>query len=392
MKKFVITAFLILMSTLANAGTQAACHGQFPNLFTDICWDCAFPIKLFGVPVVQSDSQEDYDSGSIPNLCVCTPPGSLVPKAGWHMSFWEFARQAEVTRTPYCMVTLGMSMDMGINSDMMGSGTMDPTNAHGNRTTFRHVHWYINPVMGLMQVLLDSKCLEPSGFDIAYMSEIDPTHSDEELERILNPEAYLFGNVVAQLACSADCIASTISFGSNLLYWCDGCNGTVFPMTGFMPATYGGVQASSLMVHKITAKLHRMLTQWSAAGVNGMCGYTPQINMDKRQYKYSMIYPSAQSSGDPAAYPTTSQGISLAGASGITAQNGDVTAVTSGSANTGAMNAYATQSQQAQQSQLSRCCQPYGRTSIIWGAGREMPVTGEDFGYAIFRKKDCCQN
>jgi conjugal transfer pilus assembly protein TraU len=38
----------------------------------------------------------------------------------------------------------------------------------------------------------------------------------------------------------------------------------------------------------------------------------------------------------------------------------------------------------------SQCCQPYGRTTMIWGAGKSFPVSGEDFAYQIFRKRNCC--
>lgn len=373
-----VRALLIVVLSFALAPSASAaladtCHGAFPNLFSDICWDCAMPIKLFGGVTINAGQQEDYDSGGIPNLCQCSVPGNPIPKSGFHTSFWEFARQIDVTRTPYCFVSLGFSMDMGINSNEAGARTTMSVDKQNQNTWFRHAHWYINPVMGLMQIILDSKCLEPKGFDIGYMSEIDPTHVDEEMERILNPDSYLFGNIVAQLACSADCVAATVSWPLNTLYWCAGCNGTVFPMTGFLPSSYDGVQASSLLTQKVTAKMHRMLTQWSASGPGGMCGYFPEINMDKRQYKYSMIYPSAQSSGDTGSYPNGGQALNLA------------------TTNSAASNAYAQQAQQAQSSQFMRCCQPYGRTTVIWGAGREIPVTGEDFAYAIFRKRDCCQ-
>lgn len=353
MRKLLFAA-LISLSSVVMAGTNsAACHGQFPNLFTDICWDCTFPVRLFGGLTMSSGTQEDYDSGNIPNICVCN--NSLgIPTVGFHTAFWEFARQVEVTRTPYCMVSLGMEMNLSINSDMRGSDTFSNTHsAQNTKMTFRHAHWYINPAMGLLEVALDSKCLEPKGFDVAYMSEIDPTHSDEEMERILNPESYLFGNIVAQLACSADCVSASVSWPINTLYWCGGCQGPVIPMVGYMSATYGGVQASSLMAQRVAAKLHRMLTQTSTSGADGMCGTGGkfQINMDKRQYKYSMIFPSSQSSADNQNYG----------------------------------------SQGAQQSQQGRCCQPFGRTTALWGAGREIPSSGEDFSYAIFRKRDCCQ-
>jgi conjugal transfer pilus assembly protein TraU len=37
-----------------------------------------------------------------------------------------------------------------------------------------------------------------------------------------------------------------------------------------------------------------------------------------------------------------------------------------------------------------KCCQPYGRATAVWGAGRQYPYKGEDFSYEIFRKKNCC--
>jgi conjugal transfer pilus assembly protein TraU len=38
-----------------------------------------------------------------------------------------------------------------------------------------------------------------------------------------------------------------------------------------------------------------------------------------------------------------------------------------------------------------KCCQPLGRSTILWGAGKEFPFEGEDFSYQIFRKRNCCQ-
>lgn len=38
-----------------------------------------------------------------------------------------------------------------------------------------------------------------------------------------------------------------------------------------------------------------------------------------------------------------------------------------------------------------KCCQPLGRSTIRWGAGREFPFEGEDFAYMVFRKRNCCQ-
>lgn len=383
MRNFLIRALIalsVILPITTNAGTanQAGqCHGQFPNLVTDICWDCAFPIKLFGAPTISAGNQEDYDTG-VPNLCSCNGPLG-VPIAGFHTAFWEYTRQIDVTKTPYCMVSLGTEMDMGINDSLNGSDTPGSETIEAvNHTTFRQVHWYINPAMGLMQIMLDSKCLDTTPFDIAYISEVDPTHSNDDLANLFAPEDYLFGNIVAELACTADCVQSSIGFGSNLLYWCSGCNGYVFPLGGFVHSVYSGVQMSSVMVHRLTAKMHRMLTQYSTAGQAGMCGQGQlQITMDKREYKYTMLYPNPQSNGDITPKYNGST------------YNLDPNAGNAGSTSNSTNSA---QGSQAQQSSYGRCCQPFGRTTILWGAGREFPAPGgDDFAYGLFRKRDCCQ-
>ena len=35
-------------------------------------------------------------------------------------------------------------------------------------------------------------------------------------------------------------------------------------------------------------------------------------------------------------------------------------------------------------------CKRIGQTEITWQAGKEFPFKGEDFGYLIWRKRDCC--
>jgi hypothetical protein len=43
--------------------------------------------------------------------------------------------------------------------------------------------------------------------DIAYLSEVDPLWNDSTLSMLINPEAALFGNLIAQGACAADAAA-----------------------------------------------------------------------------------------------------------------------------------------------------------------------------------------
>lgn len=45
--------------------------------------------------------------------------------------------------------------------------------------------------------------------DIAYLSEVDPLWNDSTLSMLINPEAALFGNLIAQGACAADAAAAS---------------------------------------------------------------------------------------------------------------------------------------------------------------------------------------
>lgn len=337
MKRFLrnLAAGAALIAASSSAQAIEACVGKFPNPITDYCWSCMFPIKVFGSANV-SPGGEDFDS-DVGAICSCAGKGGTA-LAGVTMSFWEPARNVDVTRTPYCLVGLGgVHLNIPYNDSQFGTN-LSPNSGGGirrTRTAFRHVNYYINPVMYVIGVLMDDGCTEHRGFDVAYMSAVDPSYNDEELEALMTPDAYLFGNIVALAACTADAIAANVGFPRNELFWCAGSNGSLYPMTGNIQNYYGGVQASQLLTHRTLARMHRTGAAYAAFGEDALCGYYPQLMMDKRQYKTSMTYPIPQTG--------------------------------------------------------SNCCQPLGRSTMFWGAGREYPVKGEDFNYAVFRKRDCCQ-
>lgn len=337
LKNLLVISLLSLVSINANAG--ANCTGKFPNFVTDVCWSCTFPLKFFGSASFDM-GQEDTNTLGGQLICNCGL------ELGIPLSFWEPLRLVDVVRAPYCLTNLGgVQPEVGPNGNQDGGFTKrdDQVSDNGGGvvlgmdTSFWHVHWYINPLMGVMDLITETKCLENKGFDIAYLSEIDPTHDDQDLENLLTPDAFLFGNVLAQTACSADCVSSTAGFGSNTLFWCAGCNGGLYPLSGMVKSHVGNIQATSLMMQRVAAKLHRAGSQWAATGSGAFCGYYPQIIMDKKNYKYSVLNPVPQ------------------------------TEKISG-----------------------RCCQPMGRTTTVFGANKDIPGK-ENFGYLIYRKRDCCQ-
>lgn len=331
------------LSLAQTAGDQ--CDGNFPNLISDVCWSCSFPMKLFGsadISAAVGGSGEDYDSGGTKGIaCTCLDAGQA--KIGMPTSFWEFNQMTEIVTTPGCFPMLeGAQVDVGVNKHAYGQ-VSDDTSGAGDQNTardsFRQINLYINPAMYVMGAVLDDSCLDNRGIDIPWVSFADPTHNDEELANILTPYAFPFGSLVAIGAMSADAIAATAGFPLASIFWAAGSWGPMYPLTGTNQNHLSGDQAGRLQTARVLAKLHAAGTQFSTAGKDAMCdsGY-PQVIMDKRQYKITRLFPKPQ------------------------------TAKING-----------------------KCCDPIGRSTILGQSSTEAPTSeAKDYGYAIFRKRDCC--
>src|ERR1039457_3644840 len=154
---------LILAGTAltADAATSVTCTGKFMNPITDICWSCMFPLTVGSVPIV-GQNQEDIENVGSP-ICMCgIPPWG---KIGISFGFWEPARQVDVTRTPWCFVSLGgISMGDSIIAPVPQVGAGNWEHRASNNTLYQ-AHWYVNPVLFWLGVLAETSCLEPGGFD-----------------------------------------------------------------------------------------------------------------------------------------------------------------------------------------------------------------------------------
>ena len=87
---------------------------------------------------------------------------------------------------------------------------------------------------------------------------------------------------------------------------------------------------------ELFAPRRRELLAWGWHGRPGLCGPYFLPAMDKTAYKTQLTYPVAN-----------------------TAKDG------------------------------GRCCQPFGRSTIVWGAGKEYPVRGEDFAFMLQKVPGC---
>ncbi|MFZ1592974.1 MAG: TraU family protein [Chitinophagales bacterium] len=190
-----------------------------------------------------------------------------------------------------------------------------------------------------LELITDFICLEESTFDLAYISELDVMWNDETLQSLLNPESILFGNPISQAACVVDCASSTVNLPIDSMFWCAGCLGNIYPFSGANADHVGGIQSSSLYTTRIIAKMHRMglaqETSTSDGSINGkICRKSRALKIKKSQYKLQMVNPKSSSS--------------------------------------------------------DLGCWPLGLTDMAYSSFKEYPYDGQDFGYLIWRKKNCC--
>lgn len=311
----------------------ASCSGRVINPVTDVCWSCLFPIQLAAM-TVQKTSVNDPPTDASP-ICTCGSGASL--RAGVNLSFFEPLRTAEIVREPYCFPSLGgVKINPGKRAAAHGRSATS-TEVRKNATAFYQVHWYHTPWMFVLEMLLDSGCLEQAPWDLAYMTELDPLWDDALASFVLAPEAALFSNPAAVAACAADC-STAFAAQSPLkeLFWCAGCQGSLYPLSGWLGAMTSPLQAWHLLANRMSVKLAREGVLWAAYGKKGQCGPFFEPIPRKDVWRTQLIYPSVVASGE-------------------------------------------------------RCCRPMGYPTWSWGSAKTWPVNGEDGAILLWRKRDCCQ-
>ena len=324
-----LTGLAVALAASVGEVSAQSCTGRFVNPIADVCWECLFPISIGSIDIGSATGAPDTPNPSSP-ICLC---GSPIPRIGLSVDVWEPARLVDVTRTPWCFPNLGgLTINPGFHAARGRTGSSGGDGAAGS---VWHAHLYMYPLLSWIGALLDLGCLEAGGLDIAWTSELDPAWLDDEFSFLLNPEAALFANLPAQAACAADCTASSAGLPLDALFWCAGCQGGMYPLTGNVAAHVGGVQASLLTGQRLLYRLHRAGLAWGTSGSGALCGRYPMPVMKKSQYRWQMTQPV------PATSPLTG-------------------------------------------------CNPTGRSSVLWESLRELPVAGENFGYLLWRKRNCC--
>jgi len=326
-------ALVLFFVCFISARADAICKGSIHNPITEVCWHCMFPFKIAGVTIVGSptDTPDAPDPTKMP-ICIC--PISVPPffRIGISISFWEPARFIEVVKDAYCFPSIGVGFSSPKHGFLNG-GSEDAGDQQEMPSTFYQAHYAIYPVWTLLELFMDSVCLEHSGFDIAYLTELDPTWNDDLMAVMIYPETLLFGNMPAQLSCTADSVGSNGKHPISQLFWCMGSSGSTYPMSGHVnddKLVQSSLSAASRLVYK--------MGRFGALCDTGVdiCKCTPTPIWVKRNYRFSLAKP-------------------------ITGHQ----------------------------------CVPVGRSELIWGAGKNPPLPSggdapDNFMYILFRKRACC--
>ena len=160
-------------------------------------------------------------------VCHCNIKDTGKFPAGFKVKIVEPIGYIETSNIPWHFVGLGIKMD---KSFLRKQGTSRDTKTGIN---FRHAHFVIFPPLGWsIGLMQDYICFERGNiFNLAYLSEVIPSYNNDVIalvEESAKPVSKVwFANPVAEAACSADCVSSSIGKPINSLYWCDGCRGSV---------------------------------------------------------------------------------------------------------------------------------------------------------------------
>jgi conjugal transfer pilus assembly protein TraU len=122
----------------------------------------------------------------------------MPPKVGIPLTYWEPLYLVDVTRHAYKLMGLG-GISVG-KETIKNRGTTALIGDGPNQQSFYQVHFYKYPVMALLELFTDFICSEKGDLEVGYMTELDPLWNDDQLSIILNAEAGLFGNPLAQIA------------------------------------------------------------------------------------------------------------------------------------------------------------------------------------------------
>ena len=355
------------------------------KLITGVCWSCMFPVYLSGFKMF--DGRVDRPAGaSNDRVCYCSGDlaSGTLPTIGFTVGMFMPTRLVELVRKPYCFPSL-FGADMGDAELMDGAMAFGGSGRYKNNMDAEaHSLWtwhlYAFPLMEIMELLNLPQCNTDnySTFDLMFMSEAFPNWYDSQLAFLVNPEAMLFGNPVAQAAGLADGAAAAVDDPLNSVVWMAGCWGSHYPLTGHT-GTGSAPQTASLAASRALFLLGRLGFLKRTVGSDALCGGKKMPVLTKSQFRFQQIFPVPESNNNDSGTNPAPPDINLANV-------GDPP--TSAEAD---LDPAATKVPDISIGNVrGGCCHALGENTMLWGEWRTRPATGQDFVYLLWRWTDCC--
>lgn len=329
---FFIALALIVSSPTKSEAKCVAGGFQILSMLGAVCWECMFPITISGIPIVVGPMyNQPALTGAYQPICLCPFPPPIFVRIGLPIGFFEASRLAETVSEAFCFPMFGFQIPAAAPGTLGGSVASKTNQTEKSGKTFMQVHWYDFPIYAIIEILTDFICLEMTSFDLAYITEVDPLWQDDMLTALINPEALMFGNPITNLACMADSVSALVGYALDPLFWCKGSWGNAYPLGGNTHSKNIPEDAASITASFIY-KLHRELILWNAFGPGPLlCFKTPSPIWHKNAYRMQLIYPIPHPLGTV-----------------------------------------------------------IGQHGLIWTTGKNPPFIGDNFGFLIFKRRECC--
>ena len=295
-KNFLLAAILSL-SPLAQAqdassSTMAAalCDGHFFNPITDTDWNNIFPITIAGAHITNSGNTTSPLMEAMPAVCEC-PTIFGFPFVGIGITYWQPLFISEIERRPGCLSSIGGVQVLSSAYNTEASNQTHTGAGRGKGANRMQVHWYEYPIFSMLEMFKSLGCKSNSGFNLAYLTEVDPMWQDDAWSAVFTPEAAVFANPAADLACAVDAVAAMTSYPLDPLFWCAGTWGNIYPLAGNSNHSGDPFTLNNQIQAKFVARSARMGLSWQTIGPLAICSSVPNPIWTKSEYRYNQVAP-----------------------------------------------------------------------------------------------------
>ncbi|PAF53841.1 hypothetical protein BKH42_03675 [Helicobacter sp. 13S00482-2] len=240
------------------------------DFFNSLDWDIFFDkFKIEIEPCICDNSTSNINGVEIP--------------LGFKASLIEPIMGISSSNQPGDLV--GLNIDLGKDLFDKEGTSREGSSGSGETTVFRQINFVTFPFMAMVGfVLPEAICFDKTTeITSSYMSDVDPLYQNDILSLAVNTgkswgRVFLI-NPLADLACVADCAASTAGYPINSLYWCDGCRGNIGGTDTGYTKTGDPIENSEMIIFRQVAAMHE--TSRLLKTSNASFTFLPNENISK---------------------------------------------------------------------------------------------------------------